>query len=47
MSMLRSMDCGITGLRNHQVRMDVIGNNIANTSTVGNLRPAMAASKPK
>jgi flagellar hook protein FlgE len=29
------MDAGITGLRNHQVRMDVIGNNIANVNTVG------------
>jgi flagellar hook protein FlgE len=28
------MFAGVTGLRNHQVRMDVIGNNIANVNTV-------------
>ena len=33
--MLRSLYAGITGLRNHQLRMDVIGNNIANVNTVG------------
>lgn len=33
--MMRSMFSGVTGLRNHQVRMDVIGNNIANVNTVG------------
>ncbi|MEN9816581.1 MAG: hypothetical protein RLZ32_461, partial [Gemmatimonadota bacterium] len=26
--MLRSLSAGVSGLRNHQVRMDVIGNNI-------------------
>lgn len=33
--MMRSMFAGVSGLRNHQVRMDVIGNNIANVNTVG------------
>ncbi|MDR7392288.1 MAG: flagellar hook protein FlgE [Armatimonadota bacterium] len=33
--MLRSLFSGVSGLRNHQVRMDVIGNNIANVNTVG------------
>ncbi len=33
--MMRSMYAGVTGLRNHQVRMDAIGNNIANVNTVG------------
>ncbi len=31
--MMRSMFAGVTGLRSHQVRMDVIGNNIANVNT--------------
>jgi len=33
--MIRSLYSGISGLRNHQVRMDVIGNNIANVNTTG------------
>jgi flagellar hook protein FlgE len=33
--MLRSMFSAISGLRNHQVYMDVIGNNIANVNTTG------------
>ena len=33
--MLRSMFSGISGLRAHQTKMDVIGNNIANVNTVG------------
>ncbi len=33
--MLRSLYSSISGLRNHQTRMDVIGNNIANVNTVG------------
>ncbi|MAG35624.1 MAG: hypothetical protein CL878_05185 [Dehalococcoidia bacterium] len=33
--MLRSMNAAITGLRNHQIFMDVIGNNIANVNTTG------------
>ena len=32
--MLRSMLSGVSGLRTHQTRMDVIGNNIANVNTV-------------
>ncbi|MCX5761905.1 MAG: flagellar hook-basal body complex protein, partial [Gemmatimonadetes bacterium] len=32
--MLRSLFAGVSGLRNHQVRMDVIGNNISNVNTV-------------
>ncbi|MBX6365779.1 MAG: flagellar hook protein FlgE [Gemmatimonadetes bacterium] len=33
--MMRSLFAGVSGLRNHQVRLDVIGNNIANVNTVG------------
>ncbi|MAE69530.1 MAG: hypothetical protein CME06_03565, partial [Gemmatimonadetes bacterium] len=33
--MLRSLYSGVSGLRNHQTRMDVIGNNIANINTFG------------
>ncbi len=33
--MVRSLYSGISGLRNHQVSMDVTGNNIANVNTVG------------
>lgn len=33
--MLRSMFSGVSGLRTHQNKMDVIGNNIANVNTVG------------
>lgn len=33
--MMRSMYSGVSGLRNHQTRMDVIGNNIANVNTTG------------
>jgi flagellar hook protein FlgE len=32
--MIRSLYAGVSGLRNSQVRMDVIGNNIANVNTV-------------
>lgn len=32
--MMRALFAGVSGLRNHQVRMDVIGNNIANVNTV-------------
>ncbi|HUN65407.1 MAG TPA: flagellar hook protein FlgE [Bacteroidota bacterium] len=35
MSFLRSLFSGVSGLRNHQLMMDVIGNNIANINTVG------------
>ena len=33
--MMRSMFSGVSGLRVHQTRMDVIGNNIANVNTAG------------
>lgn len=33
--MQRSLYSGVTGLRNHQTKLDVIGNNIANVNTVG------------
>ncbi len=33
--MLRSLYSGVSGLRNHQTKMDVIGNNIANVNTIG------------
>jgi len=33
--MMRALYSGVTGLRNHQTRMDVIGNNISNVNTVG------------
>jgi flagellar hook protein FlgE len=33
--MMRSLYAGVAGLQNHQVRMDVLGNNIANINTTG------------
>jgi flagellar hook protein FlgE len=33
--MMRALLSGVSGLRNHQTAMDVIGNNIANVNTVG------------
>lgn len=33
--MMKSIYSGVSGLRNHQVKMDVIGNNIANVNTSG------------
>lgn len=33
--MLRSLFSGVSGLRNHQIRLDVISNNIANVNTIG------------
>ena len=33
--MLRSMYSGVSGLRNFQTKLDVIGNNIANVNTYG------------
>ncbi len=32
---MRSLYAGVSGLQNHQVRMDVIGNNISNVNTTG------------
>ena len=39
--MMRSMYSGVTGLRTHQSKMDVIGNNIANVNTVAYKRGTM------
>ena len=33
--MMRSLYSGVSGLKTHQTKMDVIGNNIANVNTVG------------
>ncbi|MDR3301285.1 MAG: flagellar hook protein FlgE, partial [Spirochaetaceae bacterium] len=33
--MMRSLFSGVSGLQNHQTRMDVVGNNIANVNTTG------------
>ena len=33
--MLRSMFSGVAGLRNHQIKMDVVANNISNVNTFG------------
>jgi flagellar hook protein FlgE len=33
--MMRSLYSGVAGLQNHQVRMDVLGNNVANVNTTG------------
>ena len=33
--MMRSLFSGVAGLKNHQTRMDVIGNNISNVNTTG------------
>lgn len=33
--MMRSLFAGVSGIRTHQVRMDVIGNNIANVNSIG------------
>jgi fagellar hook-basal body proteins len=33
--MMRSLYSAISGLKNHQIKMDVIGNNIANVNTTG------------
>jgi flagellar hook protein FlgE len=33
--MLRSLSSAVSGLRNHQNKLDVVGNNIANVNTVG------------
>jgi flagellar hook protein FlgE len=32
--MMRSLFAGVAGIRNHQIKMDVIGNNIANVNTI-------------
>ena len=33
--MMRALYAGVSGLKTHQSKMDVIGNNIANVNTVG------------
>ncbi len=33
--MMRSLYAGVSGLQNHQVKMDVLGNNISNVNTIG------------
>lgn len=33
--MMRSLYSGVSGLQNHQIRMDVVGNNVANVNTIG------------
>ena len=33
--MMRSLFAGVSGLKNHQTRMDVIGHNISNVNTYG------------
>ena len=38
--MMRSLFSGVSGLRTHQLKMDVIGDNIANVNTVGFKRSA-------
>ncbi len=35
MALIQSLSTGITGLKGHQERLDVIGNNIANVNTIG------------
>ncbi|GEM_PF-850461 len=35
MALLRSLTTGISGLQNHQIAMDVIGDNLANVNTTG------------
>ncbi|MCX7875646.1 MAG: flagellar hook protein FlgE [Melioribacteraceae bacterium] len=35
MALLTSLFAGVSGLRNHQTMMDVIGNNISNVNTIG------------
>jgi flagellar hook protein FlgE len=35
MALLNSLIAGVSGLRNHQAMMDLIGNNIANVNTIG------------
>ena len=40
--MINSLRSGVSGIRTHQVRMDVIGNNIANVNTPGFKRSRVA-----
>ncbi len=43
--MMRSLYSGVSGLKTHQVRMDVIGNNIANVNTVAYKAQSMTFSE--
>ena len=42
--MMRALFSGVSGLKAHQTRMDVIGNNIANVNTTGYKSKSMAFS---
>lgn len=42
--MMRSLYSGVSGLKNHELRMDVVGNNIANINTYGFKRSRVAFS---
>ena len=37
--MMRALYSGVSGLKTHQTKMDVIGNNISNVNTVEMLLP--------
>ena len=39
--MMRSMYSAVSGLKTHQTKMDVIGNNIANVNTVALNHPQL------
>ena len=43
--MMRSMYSGISGIRAHQIKMDVVANNIANVNTVGHKRAVLHSRK--
>ena len=43
--MMRSLYSGVAGLKTHQTRMDVIGNNIANVNTTAYKSSSMTFSE--
>ena len=43
--MMRALFSGVSGLKSHQTRMDVIGNNIANVNTVAYKSQSMTFSE--
>ena len=43
--MMRSLYSGVAGLKTHQIRMDVIGNNIANVNTTAYKSSSMTFSE--
>ena len=43
--MMRALFSGVSGLKAHQTRMDVIGNNIANVNTVAYKSQSMTFSE--